>query len=492
METKKLGGYELRDVLGEGGMGVVYRGHDPTLDRPAAVKVIRRQTLTDEGKQRFLHEARACSRINHPNIITVYAAGEENGTPYMAMELIDGRTLRDVIREGPIEWRTATKWVAQLLDALQRLHAEGIVHRDLKPENIMVTKEGVIRLMDFGLAHLASMTAITQEGTTLGTVPYMSPEQVMGKKLDARSDLFSLATIYQEMLTGAHPFAGEHPMAIMYAIRAEQPKAIEIAAPDFPAGIRRVLERAFQKEPEGRFTDAAAFRDAILAEAPDLMGGTIVEVRASPVRMALIVAGVATVVVAGGLFGWNAFQESRAAANRTAAKNLNEQGQLRMQANDLVGAEEFFRQAIAKDESYAVAYNNLGMLALNAGNRPEADSLFHDAVERDPRNSAALINIGDLFYDALPESAEAYYRRATLGDEPAPAANQLGFLLLEQKRLDEAKEVLDRALAANPPAAVKGFLLRNRARVAAAAGDSTAADRYMREAAPLLPADAQP
>jgi serine/threonine-protein kinase len=201
MDPRRLGGYELREVLGEGGMGTVYRAHDPTLDRPAAIKVIRAKTLSAEGKERFLREARASSKIGHPNIVTIYAAGEENGEPYMAMELIDGKTLRHVIDEGGIDWRVATRWIVQLLDALQRLHAEGIVHRDLKPENVMITKDGTLKLMDFGLAHLTTQTAITQEGTTLGTVPYMSPEQVLGRKLDARSDLFSVATIYHELLT---------------------------------------------------------------------------------------------------------------------------------------------------------------------------------------------------------------------------------------------------------------------------------------------------
>ena len=492
MDGKRLGGYELREVLGEGGMGVVYRAHDPTLDRPAALKVIRAHTLNDEGKHRFLHEARACSRINHPNIITVYAAGEEGGTPYMAMELIDGRTLREVIREGAVEWRTATKWIVQLLDALQRLHAEGIVHRDLKPENIMVTRDGVIKLMDFGLAHLSTASALTQEGTTLGTVPYMSPEQVMGKKLDARSDLFSLATIYQELLNGTHPFGGEHPMAIMYAIRSEPPARLAVADPDFPAGVQQVLDRAFEKAPEQRYPDAASFRDALLAETPALAGGGVVEVKASPVRMAMLVGAVATVVVAAGLFGWNAFQARRAAADRNAARNLNEQGQLRERANDLVGAEEYYRQALAKDSTYPVTYNNLGVLALRQNNVEEADSMFREAVARDPRYSAALKLIGDLFAAARPDSAEFYYRRAIAGDEPVPAANQLGYLLLTQNRLDEAQSVLSDALARNPPDEIRGYVLRNLGRVAAARGDSTSAGQYMRDAAALLPEGATP
>jgi serine/threonine-protein kinase len=150
------------------------------------------------------------------------------------MELIDGRTLRDIMRDGPVGWRTATRWLVQLLDALQRLHAEGIVHRDLKPENIMVTRDGAIKLMDFGLAHLTTQTAITQEGTTLGTAPYMSPEQVMGKRLDARSDLFSVVTIYQEMLTGTYPYAGDHSMSIMFSIRNEPPAPLVSPEADFP------------------------------------------------------------------------------------------------------------------------------------------------------------------------------------------------------------------------------------------------------------------
>jgi tetratricopeptide (TPR) repeat protein len=491
MDAKRLGGYELREVLGEGGMGTVYRGHDPTLDRPVAVKVIRARALTDQGKHRFLREARACSKISHPNIITVYAAGEEAGAPYMAMELIDGRELREVIKEGAIEWRTATKWIVQLLDALQRLHAEGIVHRDLKPENIMVTREGVIKLMDFGLAHLASSSALTQDGATLGTVPYMSPEQVMGQKLDARSDLFALATIYQEMITGAHPFKGEHPMAIMYSIRAEAPEPLSVAAADFPAGMQAVLTRAHEKDPGGRYPDAASFRDAILAEVPDLAGG-VVEIRTSPVRMALIVGVVATAVVALALIGWNAYQGRRTVADRTAAKNLNELGDAQAGTGNLAGAEEYYRRAMERDPRYPPPYNNLGVLALNEGDREEADSLFHLAVALDPAYSAALKNIGDLFFESNRDSAEWYYRRALRGDEPVPAGNQLGNLLLSQGRLDEARAVLEEALALNPPATIRGYVLRNLGRVADAQGDTTAARTYHREAAALLPADAAP
>lgn len=488
MEGKRLGGYELREKLGEGGMGSVYHAHDPTLDRPAAIKIIRAEALTSEGKERFLREARACSRINHPNIITVYAAGEENGTPYMVMELIDGRTLRDIIRDGPVPWRTATKWLAQLLDALKRLHGEGIIHRDLKPENIMVTAEGAIKLMDFGVAHLGSETAITREGMTLGTAPYMSPEQVTGKRLDARSDLFSLTTIYHEMIIGTHPFRGEHPMAVMFSIRSEAPNPFTPPEPDFPSALHPVVARAFEKEPEKRYPDAAALRRAIVEAAPEI--GTVVRVMRTSASHVMTIAIVAAVIVfASGLIAWNEYQSRRATADRTAATNFNEMGDAKDDAGDLAGAEAMYREAIQRDPDYAVPYNNLGALALRSGDVAEADSMFRLAIAKDPRYSAALLNLGDLHLNTKPDSAEAMYRRAMAGNEPAYAGNQLGRLLLDRGRLDESRAVLSKALPVATRDEVRGALLRNLGKVEAAQGDSLAAREHWREAAALLPND---
>ena len=487
MDPKRLGGYDLRDVLGEGGMGTVYRAHDPTLDRPAAVKVIRAKSLSPEGKERFLREARACSRINHPNIITVYAAGEEDGAPYMAMELIDGDTLRAIIDKGPIDWRTATRWVVQLLDALQRLHAENIVHRDLKPENIMVTREGVIKLMDFGLAHLTSETAITQEGTTLGTVPYMSPEQVLGRKLDARSDLFSLATIFHEMLTGMHPFRGEHPMAVMYSIRNETPKPLKLQSGDFPIGLQAVLDRAFEKELDKRYADAAAFRDAILGVAPELSGTTVVERKSSPVRMALLVGIVSIAVFGLGLAGWNLVQGRRAAANRAAAENLNERAEI---APDAAAREDLLRQAIEKDPTYAPPYNGLGIIAENDGFPEVADSLYRKSVRLSPTFSAAFLNIGNRFFDQQRfDSAAVYYQRAMRGEDPDSSVigNQLAAVHLKQQRPGEARSVIERVLDDEKRPNVRGYLLMNLGKALAAQGDSTAARARWQEAREVYP-----
>ncbi len=485
----RIAGYELRGVLGEGGMGTVYRAHDPTLDRPAAIKVIRAKALSPEGKDRFLREARACSRINHPNIITVYAAGEEDGMPYMAMELIDGRTLRDLIDEGGIDWRTATRWVINLLDALERLHADGIVHRDLKPENIMVTKDGIIKLMDFGLAHLTSSNTLTQEGTTLGTVPYMSPEQVLGRKVDARSDLFSLATIYHEMLTGQHPFRGEHPMAVMYSIRNETPKPLKLQSSDLPIGLQAVIDRAFEKEVDKRYQDAGAFREAILKAVPDLGGAAAPPEKVSFMRVALLIGGVAAVVFGIGLGGWSVWKKHHVAADHNAAVNLNELGQKLEDKGDIAGAEEKYREALIRDPEYAVSYNNLGFIALQHGDSTEADSLFHRALALSPGYTAPLILLGDVYFDSMPDSAEAFYRKALSGDDRFKAHNNLAALLIREGQYAAARDVIEDALRKQPEPDVRASLLKHRGVASGAMGDSASAWVDWREAARLQPND---
>lgn len=491
MDPKRLGGYELRDVLGEGGMGTVYRAHDPTLDRPAAVKVIRAKALSEEGKERFLREARASSKINHPNIITIYAAGEENGAPYMAMELIDGNTLREVIDAGGIDWRVSTRWVIQLLDALQRLHAEGIVHRDLKPENVMVTKDGVVKLMDFGLAHLTSSTAITQEGTTLGTVPYMSPEQVLGRKLDARSDLFSVATIFHEMLTGQHPFRGDHPMAVMYSIRNETPKPLKLQSTDCPIGLQKVLDQAFEKEVDKRFANATAFRDAILEVVPEL-GGAAPAPRTSPVRMALVIGAISVAVFGFAVSAWNVAQKKTRGAARSEAHNLNEAGMAHQSKGEFEDAEINYRKAIERDPTYAIPYNNLGAMAERTGDFAVADRMYRDAARLDPQYSAPLTNIGNRFYVVgEADSAAFYYRRAMAGDDPGPAANQLGALLYDRGQFNEALAVLDSGLAHNPNEGVKAYLLKNKGKALFALGNAAAARSLWSEAVTLNPHDSE-
>jgi len=494
MERREIAGLRIEGVLGEGGMGVVYRGRDTTLDRSVAIKVIQASRIDEKGKERFLREARACSKISHPNIITVYAAGEEDGCPYLAMELIEGRTLREVIDDGPMEWQKATRCMVDLLDALARLHAEGIIHRDLKPENIMITKDGAIKLMDFGLAHLQSSSTLTEEGTTLGTVPYMSPEQVMGKKADKRSDIFSLASVFHEMLTGLHPFRGEHPMAVMYSIRNETPRALKLSSQELPVGMQAVLDKAFEKEVDKRFQDATSFRDELVALLPEgSMSGSGITPVAGPAgrRRSTVVAGVvaaaAVIVILG---GWYFLGQERPRAN---ARSLHELGTaaLYKAPPDLVAAENYFWESVAVDDNYALPYNGLGLVALAQHYPALAESMFVEALKRDPGYADAMFNIGNIrFDDENWVGAREWYEKAIAANPDLAAAyNNLASALRHLGELETARDVLVTGMQKSPPPDVLPSMMKNRGLVENALGHRDSALYYLEEVRQSFPDD---
>src|SRR5215831_11744711 len=231
MTGRSIANYEILDTLGEGGMGVVYKARDTQLDRLVAIKVLTPGKASDEErKARFIQEAKAASALNHPNIVTIYNIGHEDGADYIVMEFIAGRTLDRAIPRGGLKTVEALKYGIQIADALARAHAAGIVHRDLKPGNIMISDEGGVKLLDFGLAKLSDLhdasdaeltreaAPETEEGRILGTVCYMSPEQAEARKTDARSDIFSFGAVLYEMATGHRAFMGRSRISTLAAI----------------------------------------------------------------------------------------------------------------------------------------------------------------------------------------------------------------------------------------------------------------------------------
>ena len=239
----RLGPYEIVSPLGAGGMGEVYRARDTRLDRSVALKVLAPAIASDPAALgRFEREARAVAALDHPHICGIYDVGECDGTHFFVMPLLDGQTLAARLAKGPLPLEQALTIAAQIADALDKAHRQGIVHRDLKPTNIMLTKAGA-KLLDFGLAklraptgpismsgmtELATMTPDTAQGTILGTVPYMSPEQVEGKEADGRSDIWALGAVLYEMLTGARPFQGETPASVIGSILKDAPLATDL------------------------------------------------------------------------------------------------------------------------------------------------------------------------------------------------------------------------------------------------------------------------
>ena len=268
----RLGSYELLASLGQGGMGEVYRAKDTRLSRDVAVKVLPAELAGDaERLSRFEQEARSASALNHPNIITIHDVGTADGVSYIAMELVEGRTLRELLTAGAMPPRRLLPIAAQIADGLAKAHESGIVHRDLKPENVMVNRDGFVKILDFGLAKLTSpgldsggsqLATLagpgTRPGMVMGTVGYMSPEQASGEAVDFRSDQFSLGSILYEMATGNRAFQKKTAIETLSAIIREDPSPIASANPEAPAPLRWIVERCLAKEPADRY---AATRD---------------------------------------------------------------------------------------------------------------------------------------------------------------------------------------------------------------------------------------
>jgi Tol biopolymer transport system component len=258
----RIGAYEILGKLGAGGMGEVYRARDTRLERNVALKILPETFASDPGKaRRFEKEARAASALNHPNIVTVYEVGREGDLSYIAMELVEGKTLRESIVSGPLPLKPLLDLACQIASGLGRAHEAGIVHRDLKPENVMISRDGLVKILDFGLAKrmpfeggAGSVEATqTQEGAVVGTVGYMSPEQAAGKSVDYRSDQFSFGSILYEMAAGRRAFQSKSAVETLAAIINLEPEPIEITNPRVPGPLRWIVARCLSKDPAARY-----------------------------------------------------------------------------------------------------------------------------------------------------------------------------------------------------------------------------------------------
>ncbi|MFL6203506.1 MAG: protein kinase domain-containing protein [Thermoanaerobaculia bacterium] len=269
---REVGPYRVGEVLGGGGMGIVYRAEDTRLGRTVALKFLPPELTRDPvAKARFLQEARTASALDHPNLCTVYDVGEtETHQLYLAMPCYDGETLRRKVERGPLPLSEAVDYALQTAKGLAKAHRQGIVHRDIKPANLMVTGDGVVKILDFGIAKLAGEAGLTRTGSTVGTPAYMSPEQMRGAEVDGRADLWALGVVLYEMVTGRRPFLGEHESGLRAAILDQEPEPLTRLRPDAPPELEGVVHRLLSKDPAGRYPTA----DAAVAELRLLAGAT--------------------------------------------------------------------------------------------------------------------------------------------------------------------------------------------------------------------------
>jgi serine/threonine protein kinase/Flp pilus assembly protein TadD len=493
--------YQVLAKIGEGGMGIVYSALDARLGRTVALKVLPPGKSNDpKRRQRFLREARAAAALNHPNIVGIYDIGHDHGVDFIAMELVAGRSLYQLMRRAQLPLSEILSYSSQIASALAKAHAAGVVHRDLKPGNVMITDEGSVKLLDFGLAQLnpvltvadaglqeetATESAITEMGVAVGTLQYMSPEQARGETVDKRSDIFSFGVLLYEMLGGSRPFHASSAVALLHAIGYDQPKPIAELRGDIPAGLQEIVSRCLQKQPEARFGSMEPVATALRTMVRDSedgsarSGGPILDPPSTPAPPQrswkrygwITAAALAAVAIIGGLSPpgrrvWQSFRGSRFASAvhlPSGAAEWNRRGQAFLFRYDKAGnvdqAIESFQQALQQDRDNAAAYAGLG----------EAYAYKHEE-NQDPQwlrlaksNASRAVQLGELLADAhvsmgyaLSEAldypnAEREFRRAIeLEPSNADALRLLGYCLDREKRPKEAGQLYGTLIQKHP------------------------------------------
>jgi len=446
-----IGAYQIVGKLGAGGMGVVYKAVDRRLERTVALKFLGETHPAD--KERLLHEARVASALDHPNIATVHAVEEaDDGRLFIVMTYYEGESLADRLRGGPLRYEKAIDLASQVAHGLEHAHAHGIIHRDIKPSNVMITREGVAKIVDFGLTHHFGPMESTQSTNLSGTLLYMSPEQVMGKPVDSRTDLWSLGVVLYQMLTGRLPFEGENPAAAILAIMNAAPAP----CPELEQGLQAILQRALGKSPAERYATCAEMLEDLRdfeASLPAMTIGQKERSRAnSPARVRrrarltrqVVTLPLAAVVV---VILFKLYGALGAFAGEHEGKNA---GRLPTATSAML-AQPAAYESYLKGRGYLERYDD-------AGNLAAAITQFERAVKADPNSALGFAGLGEAYWhkyrlDQNPQwlrQAEEYCRRAVQANDRLPAV----YVMLGRIHSDAQKELalqeFQRALQLEP------------------------------------------
>ncbi len=377
---EKLGRYQLMEIVGEGAMARVYKAHDPEISRTLAVKLLKPHLASDDNyRARFLREAKGAGVLSHPNIVTIYDAGIDDGHPYIAEEFVEGMTLADAMRSGrQFSTREIVEIGIQLARALDYAHRKGIVHRDVKPGNVMlVANTTTVKVADFGICRIdaageTDLTQHTQLGDVLGTPNYMSPEQVMGQKVDSRSDLFSAGVVLYKLLTGVLPFEGDSIITVAVKIAQSEPPTIEKLRPDVPVSLRRVVDRALRKQPEKRYQSGEDMAQALIGVAREMKeqadakaAGRRVSLGVRWAAIMAVLVGLTMLATAGILYNrqYQAMMDQVLGYGESLAKFMSTQNAVPLLGEDWAAIEVFIQETMTRQNfPYLVVTDDEGVV----------------------------------------------------------------------------------------------------------------------------------
>ena len=470
--------YVVTGHLGQGGMGEVWLARDTTLDRDVALKLLpagHSSADADMRKERFFREAKAASALNHPNIITIYEINSDQGIDFIAMEYVQGRTLSTILKRGPMAFDLVERYAAQIAGAVGRAHRASIVHRDLKPGNIMITDEGLVKVLDFGIAKVTPPTAdasaetiavdkprqaaLTREGTTIGTLGYMSPEQSVGDPVDARSDVFSFGVILYEMIAGSRPFPGQTRSEVLRELHLSQPPPFESLRPDVPAKLRDVVGRCLEKDPADRYPNLTEVAIALSGGAAHDAATGVVSSSSRPSRIdavkseeaarrerrgrafPLLVTTALVIATAAGVGLWRARQRAapaRTGSNASTPEDASTPSEMTRAAAAFLARPDrdgnadraiaLLEKVLAADQNSAIAYAHLSTAYLRKqATNPDpqwiklARESAQRAVELNADLAAAQLSMGFVHAQAAERTeATASFRRAAELDPVNP------------------------------------------------------------------------
>lgn len=478
-DQKTILHYRLRKQIGKGGMGIVYKADDLSLERVIAIKVLSPDAVGDAvSRERFLQEAKAAAKLSHPNITTIYSIEEVDNMIFIVMEYVEGQTLFDIMKDRRLGLDEILDIALQLAEGLQEAHQKNIIHRDVKPDNIMIAKSGILKIMDFGLAKIRGHSRLTQDDFSMGTIDYMSPEQISREsEVEQRSDIFSFGILLYEMLAGEPPFKGSHDWAVLYAILNNPPEPLPDSHFKIPLLLRKLDEKCLQKEPNQRYQTVAE----IIQDLKQIQKMAEIKPEKAPVKSLnkKLSFGLAALLLTISAVIFYFFKPSFL----LSPHELNYKAVQLILAGNSAAAQKHLFLALKKDSTFSTAWSNLGLAYLYQTKFDSALKCARTAIRIDPGNIGAYFILARTHEQIEDfEAAIQIYLRAIQQDSSViQAYNEAAYLFIHLGQAEEAIKLLNLGLKKSSNSLDDAYTYKNLGKAYLVKNQSEEAIRYLQK-----------